>query len=157
MTKFTKLKARLEGGFTLVELMTVVVVIAILTAVAVPSYNNQVRKSRPTEAKSMLMDLSAREERYLATNGTYTSSAPALGLTTYPQTTSSGYYSIAAPTITAATAGSATAAATPGTFSFTATAASTQVQDKECNTFTLTNAGVQTSKNSGGGATTDCW
>jgi type IV pilus assembly protein PilE len=160
MRNFSNLRARWVSGFTLVELMVVVLIITILTVIAVPSYTAQVRKSRRTEAKSMLLDLAAREERYMATNGVYTSSAPALGLgasATFPQMTSSNYYSIAAPDLTPASASSATAAATPAKFSFTASASGNQVKDTECNTFTLTSAGLQTSQNSGSSPTTDCW
>ncbi len=157
MCKPKNFSARPASGFTLIELMVVVLVIAILTVIAVPSYTNQVRKSRRTEAKSMLLDLSAREERYMATNGVYSTAAADLGLSAYPQLTTTGYYSIAAPTVTAASTSSATAAATPPTFSFTATAAGNQVKDTECNTFTITNTGLQTSTNSGAAPTTDCW
>src|ERR1700722_13513632 len=122
MRKYSSFRTRWVSGFTLIELMIVVLVITILTVVAVPSYTNQVRKSRRAEVKSMLLDLAAREERYMATNGVYTTSATALGLSAFPQLTASTYYSIAVPTITTATVSSITAAATPATYSFTATA-----------------------------------
>ena len=157
MRKLSNFKAHWVSGFTLVELMIVVLVITILTVIAVPSYTSQVRKSRRTEAKSMLLDLAAREERYMATNGVYTSSATALGFSSFPQLTASNYYSIAAPNTTLATLSSATAAAIPATYTLQANTNGTQVKDTECATFTLTSAGVQTSVNSGGTATTDCW
>jgi type IV pilus assembly protein PilE len=150
--------ARAVSGFTLVELMVVVLIITILTVIAVPSYTNYVRKSRRTEAKSMLLDLAAREERYMATNGVYSTAVSDLGLTgSWPQSTSSGYYSIAVPVTTAASASSATAAATPATFTITATASGTQTQDTECNKFIVNNSGQQTSQNSSGTLVTDCW
>ena len=157
MRKLSNFKAHWVSGFTLVELMIVVLVITILTVIAVPSYTSQVRKSRRTEAKSMLLDLAAREERYMATNGVYTTSATALGLSAFPQLTASNYYSIAAPAITAATLSSATAAAVPASYTLIASTNGNQVKDTECATFTLTSAGVQTSANSAATATTDCW
>jgi len=48
------------AGFTLVELMIVVVIASILLAIAVPSYMTQVRESRRTEAKTALLDLAGR-------------------------------------------------------------------------------------------------
>lgn len=158
MRKFQNFHARLANGFTLVELMVVVLVISILTVIAVPSYTNYVRKSRRTEAKSMLLDLASREERYMATNGVYSTTASDLGLTgSWPQYTASGYYSIAVPQVTAAAASTSTAAATPATFYITATAYGTQTKDTECNTFTVYNSGQQLSKNLSGTLVTDCW
>jgi type IV pilus assembly protein PilE len=158
MRKPASFGARAEGGFTLIELMVVVLVVTILTVIAVPSYTNQVLKSHRTEAKSILMDIAAREERYFATNGLYSSTATDLGFSgSWPQSVGSGYYSIGAPTVVGATASSATAAATPAQFTFTATAQGTQVKDTQCYKLTITQAGAQTSATSGGTATTGCW
>ena len=65
-------RLRKAGGFTLIEMMTAVLIGAILMAIAVPSYNAQTQKSRRTEAKTALLDLAAREERYNSTYNTYT-------------------------------------------------------------------------------------
>jgi type IV pilus assembly protein PilE len=160
MHKLPSFGPRPASGFTLIELMVVVLIATILTVIAVPSYISQVRKSHRTEAKSILMDLAAREERFMATNGVYSITASDLGLTGWGSM-GSGYYTIAAPTVTAPAAGTATTAATPATFSFTATATSfgNQLNDTQCITFTLTQAGVQSSTNAvtGGSATTGCW
>src|SRR5512146_2679908 len=91
-------------GFTLIELMITVVVAAILMSVAFPLYQHQMRESRRTDARSALSDLAGREERYYAINNVYTNSATNLGYTAWPQTVGSGYYQIAQPNVTAATA-----------------------------------------------------
>lgn len=57
-------------GMTLMELMIVVVIVSILASIAVPSYIQQVRKSRRVEAKTALLDLAGREERYFSTSVT---------------------------------------------------------------------------------------
>ncbi len=158
MRKIPNFSARTATGFTLVELMSVVLIIAILTIIAVPSYTNHVRKSRRIEAKSILLDIASREERYIATNGIYSSTATDLGFSgTWPQTVGSGYYTVAAPTVTAASLSSSTAAATPAKFSFTATATGTQTKDTQCASFTIDQSGLQTSADSNGTATTGCW
>jgi type IV pilus assembly protein PilE len=48
-------------GFTLVELMVVIVIASILMAIAIPSYKTSIRKSRRTDAKTALLDLAGRE------------------------------------------------------------------------------------------------
>ncbi len=83
MRKLANFGPRSASGFTLVELMIVVTVATILTVVAVPSYINTVRKSHRTEAKSILLDIAGREERYMATNGVYTTDPTALGLSAW--------------------------------------------------------------------------
>jgi prepilin-type N-terminal cleavage/methylation domain-containing protein len=54
-------------GFTLIELMVTLVVATILLAIAIPSYLNQIRESRRTEAKTALLDLAGREETLYST------------------------------------------------------------------------------------------
>jgi type IV pilus assembly protein PilE len=61
---------RTIAGFTLIELMTTILVGSILLAIAIPSYNAQTQKSRRTEAKTALLDLASREERYNSTYNT---------------------------------------------------------------------------------------
>lgn len=59
------------GGFTLIELMVVVAVVAILAAVAIPSYQEQVRKSRRGQAQADLVELAQRAERFHTVNNSY--------------------------------------------------------------------------------------
>lgn len=58
-------------GFTLLELMIVVVVVAILATIAMNSYTEQVRRGKRAEAKQALSDLQLREEKYRADNPKY--------------------------------------------------------------------------------------
>ena len=60
-----------EEGFSLVELMVVVAIIAILAAVAMPAYFNHMMRSRQSRAINELMAIQAAEERYFVENGTY--------------------------------------------------------------------------------------
>lgn len=60
-----------QRGFTLIELMIVVAVVAILTAIAYPSYQEQVRKSRRAQAQADLIEYAQTAERYHTVNNTY--------------------------------------------------------------------------------------
>jgi type IV pilus assembly protein PilE len=62
---------RQNRGFTLIELMIVVVVVAILTAIALPSFLEQIRKGARAQAKTALLDTMQKEERFFSSNGIY--------------------------------------------------------------------------------------
>ena len=66
-------------GFTLIELMITVAIIGILSAIAYPSYESYVRKSRRVDAKNALLDLASRQERYFSVNNKYSTTAADLG------------------------------------------------------------------------------
>jgi type IV pilus assembly protein PilE len=67
--------SRRVKGFTLIELMVTVLVVAILASIAVPTYLQQVRKSRRSSAKSTMMDLANREQQYLLSTRIYADTA----------------------------------------------------------------------------------
>ena len=58
-------------GFTLLELMITVVIVAILASVAVPSYMAHIQSTRREEAKKALLDAAQKMESYFAQNMTY--------------------------------------------------------------------------------------
>lgn len=60
-----------HGGFTLIELMVVVAIVAILVSIALPSYQESVRKGRRGQAKADLVDVAQQAERYRTVNSTY--------------------------------------------------------------------------------------
>jgi type IV pilus assembly protein PilE len=134
-------------GFTLVELMIVVAIIAILAAIAIPNYLKQIQQSRRTSAKTALLDVSSREERYYAVNNSYTTLANlgynnvnAAGALEIPSA-SEDYYNV---TVTLATS--------PVGYTVSAAPQGNQSNDG-CGTYTLTNLGVQ----SDNGTATNCW
>lgn len=64
-------RRRASAGFTLIELMIVVAVVAILAAIAYPSYQDAVRKARRGQAKADLVELAAEAERFRTVNNSY--------------------------------------------------------------------------------------
>ena len=108
-------------GFTLIELMVVVIIISLLAMVAIPSYNTSVAKARRADAQSSLSSFATAMERHFTENGTYLGAAGSVG--TPVNTGSPWVFFTATPidgdvkfynlTIHAATAGSYTLRATP--------------------------------------------
>ncbi len=67
-------------GFTLIEVMIVVAIIAILSAIAMPSYSRFVQRGRLTEATSKLSDLRTRMEQYFQDKRNYGISGTGCGV-----------------------------------------------------------------------------
>ena len=96
-------------GFTLIELMIVLAVAALLSAVAYPSYVAQVAKGRRTDGKQALVELAQKLERFYSERGTYAGAT--LGNSgIYPAVSTGGYYAL---TITTQTVDGFVVAATP--------------------------------------------
>jgi type IV pilus assembly protein PilE len=135
------------AGFTLVELMVSIVVATILITIAVPSYTNQIRKSRRTDARAAVLDLAQREERFMSTQGSYTTTPSNLGYSgpNFPVTLGDNFYTLAV-TVTPATA------TAPAAYTVTALPINGQLKDSPCQSFTVNNLGVQASTPS-----TTCW
>jgi type IV pilus assembly protein PilE len=66
-----------SGGFTLIEVMVTVAIVAILAAIAVPNYQDYVRRGRIVEATTALADLRAKLEQYFLDNRRYNDGSPA--------------------------------------------------------------------------------
>ena len=64
-----------QSGFTLIEVMIVVVIIGILAAIAYPSYDEYVKRANRSEGQALLNDAAARQERYFAQNNAYITSS----------------------------------------------------------------------------------
>jgi type IV pilus assembly protein PilE len=155
-----------NSGFTLVELMVVVTIAAILFGVAVPAYQSQVRHARRTDAKTALLDLAGREEKFLTLNNSYTATAANVGYAALPVTIGGGYYQVYV-CVGTAPLGSCTAAGPPLTgtsfvVSAIAVAGTSQAKDSSCQYFAVDNTGTQYSSDStagttGNNTTPTCW
>ena len=66
-----QMRGRNDSGFTLVEMMVVVVVIGVLAALAVVGYRKYIARARVSEATGMLAEFAAKEQLYFLDNGQY--------------------------------------------------------------------------------------
>ena len=132
------------SGFSLIELMIVVAIIGLLAGIAMPAYQNHMLKAHRADGQGILLDMAARQERFITQNNTYTTNvSAATGLNLGTTVSREGYYNLSA-----AACGGGTIAAC---YLLTATATGGQTNDTDCLTITYSSAGVK------GGTTGDCW
>ncbi|MDF1578264.1 MAG: prepilin-type N-terminal cleavage/methylation domain-containing protein [Desulfobulbales bacterium] len=82
-----------ESGFTLIELMIVVAIVAILASVSIPAYFNHLSRSRQSNAINELMQIRAAQEMYFAENGGFAGNIGLLRFYTGAGTAPGAYYS----------------------------------------------------------------
>ncbi|MCP3908002.1 MAG: prepilin-type N-terminal cleavage/methylation domain-containing protein [Oceanicoccus sp.] len=135
-------------GFTLIEVMIVLVIVSILASIALPSYQDSIRKARRSDATIALEKAAAIQEQHFFTKSTYSSDIDDIGGSGGTLSSPEGFY-----LITTSVAAAATGCSTDGVcYLLTATATGVQADDSECATFTLTNTGARAST-----SRTDCW
>jgi prepilin-type N-terminal cleavage/methylation domain len=127
---------RVQRGFTLLELMIAVAVVAILAAIAYPSYQSHLISSRRASAQSHLMDIAQHEQQYYLDARNYTADMSTSGLNMTTPSDVSSYYTISI----AVTSGA------PPTFTATATPITGTSQAND-GALSINNSGVKTSSN----------
>jgi type IV pilus assembly protein PilE len=134
---------RYLAGFSMIELMIVLVIIAILAAIAIPSYRQYVLRGHRTDATRALQDLASRQENYFFSNNRYPSSMSSINGSS---SVAGPYFSVAIPS------------ASSTDYTLRATAQGTQMKDTSCASFSLNRAGQRTAlSTSGTDTTTSCW
>ncbi len=143
-------RSRQVSGFSLIELMMVIVIVGILAAIAVPSYQSSVLRSHRFIAQGMLVDTAARQAQYFVNNKTYATTLEELGL-------SDPYYVNANADLSAEADGiyQIVLVADSGQWnSFEAEPLNSQVNDTTCATLSLSRTGE---KGATGTDPSRCW
>ena len=136
-------------GFTLIELMVTVAIVALLATIALPSYQDYVLKSRRAGGKATLLEAQQRMERAYTDQNSYASAVLIIqNASGVIGTSEGGYYQVTS------------ASATLSTYALNSTPQGGQAKDK-CKTLTITEAGVKgvaaTSGVSPTQSATECW
>ena len=127
------------AGFTLIELMIVVVIVGVLAAIAYPSYQQYARESKRADAHATLLRIATLQEKNFSNRNQYATSATTLGYAANPAASNDGYWAIS---ITAVT---------PAAYILSAAPAGSHA-DPDCPAITLTSAGLR-----GPPGPPDCW
>lgn len=145
---------RRHHGFSLIELMIVVAIVAVLAAIAIPQYRKQIQKSNRTTAKSALLDLARREETYYSTNNSYTLNLTSLGYANITNNTVQVPNSTN-PLYTIGFSAPAASGSSATTYTATATTTGGQTGDS-CGNYSVDYLGNQQATGTATGGTT-CW
>lgn len=147
---------RMQRGFTLIEVMVVVAIIGIIAAIAYPSYQEQVAKSRRADAQRALMEAEQYMRRFFSSRDTFEGITLPAGLLTSPRTgMGSAAYNI--ELIEDGDAVDTTTGESASSFTLRATRTGSMANDR-CGDLTITNTGVKTLSNNASGTTVaDCF
>jgi type IV pilus assembly protein PilE len=130
--------ARCARGFTLIELMIAVAVVAILASIALPSYQDYVRRSTRAEAQAYMLAVASRQQQFLIDTRSYAAALANVGVAEPKSVTKAYELTLAV------------GAGLPPTFTLTAGPKGSQANEK-CGTLSINQAGVKTAAIEG------CW
>jgi type IV pilus assembly protein PilE len=135
---------RHQAGFTLIELMTVVVIVGILASIAYPSYREHARRSARSDARAALLDAATRQEQYFLDNKAYTTTLANIGALA---TTENGFYTLSVD-------GATVTCPITTCYAMRATPIGPQAADTRCAALTMNSLGT---KSATGSTPTECW
>lgn len=146
-------KSQKHSGFSLLELFITLMVFSIVAVIAVPTYQQQLYKSRRTDAQASLISLQLAQEQYRAnclqyatTLGTNTSCNPDGNHSLNASSLSPNhYYQLSIQS------------ATSNSYILTATATGIQIGDTHCQSLSIDQSGSKTAHSGNGQIATDCW
>ncbi len=148
------------SGFTLIEVMITIVIVAILMSVALPSYRSSVLKAKRSAAKTILTSIASKQETYRMDNKTYADTFAKLGYDAALSAAASKLYVDDQNNVSTASAGSVYEvvinSVTANTFLLTATTTSNTSQDDDtrCVSFTIDHLNKKTAT---GTDAANCW
>ena len=128
---------RADGGFTLIELMIVVVIVGVLAAIAYPSYQQYTRETKRADAHAALLRVATLQAKFFSNNNAYTTDPTVLGYAANPAISNDGYWAISIASANPAATFALTAVPTGGH------------ADADCGSITLSAAGLR--------GPDDCW
>ena len=129
---------RRAAGFTLIELMITVAIVVTLMSVALPSYQEHLRKSRRAEAQAYMMAVATRQQQFLVDTRAYATTLTAVGVAVPASVDSAYTLAMPAPGVN------------PPSFTITLTPKTAQTSER-CGTLTLDAAGTK------GASAPGCW
>jgi type IV pilus assembly protein PilE len=154
MGSIARVHTRYAAGFTLIELMIAVVVVAILASIALPSYSAYVLRAQRSAAKTTLLDLASRQESFFTDRKRYATTLTALGFA------GDTVYALKDGTLVDSDGSDAVyklaiaSGATATSYTLTATPIHQQLKDSRCGTLSLDSTGTRSASGSDG---IECW
>lgn len=133
-----------QQGFSLIELLITVVIISIITSIALPSYQEHVKRSHRTDATAALLLVAAEQEKFYLANNAYTTTLSDLGI----DGTQEGYYTLEITSSDLTTQFVATATPKSG---------EPPASDGKCTEFSLDSAGTRRALKDSTDNTSYCW
>ena len=141
-------KRGLQRGFSLIELLITLAILSVVMGIALPNYSNYLTRAARSDAKAVLLEVAAVQERIYFERGQYTGDEADLWSETDGDdyVSNEGYYLL---TVAIPEDGQS--------FSATATATGRQTRDQDCTSFTIDGTGQKSATAGEGGDSSHCW